>query len=121
MDQYSQYEHSDCEFEEITESINIECSDCITKFTQLRCCKTTGRTDYFIDCKCADKIIMTKKCKICESVNMAKQALEDELDGIMYNFSYDIKHCKDCESALRRISELSVNLRQYNRILIEHL
>jgi len=62
MERYSNYSHSECVFQETTETISIECEDCIDKHKTARCCKTSGFTDYQIECKCFGKHVTKMTC-----------------------------------------------------------
>lgn len=112
-------EHSECEYYEIKETINVQCKDCAYNIKTVQCCKTTGLPDYYIDCKCFVKTLVKKECKICYKIKESIIKLEFELDDLLYSLSYGIKHYKDCKGMIERLQSISMQLRDYNRILIE--
>lgn len=112
------YDHTDCEYEEIQETIHIECKDCIENIRQPRCCKTTGFTDYEIDCKCFDKIITKKVCRKCEDIKEQMDILNNELDEILYFISYEIRRYNDSIHLISRLGDISTKLRLYNNMLL---
>ena len=112
-------EHSECEYYEIKTNIDVECKDCAYNIKSYQCCKSTGRPDYYIDCKCFVKTLVKKECKICYQIKESIIKLELELDDLLYSLSYDIKHYQDCSNKIDMLNTISMQLRDYNRILLE--
>ena len=121
MERPSAYYHDECEFQEITETICIECEDCIDKHKNAQCCKPSGFTDYQIECKCFGRRITKMTCIKCRELEKLKQKLIDESDDILYNLSYDIKNYRDCEEQINRLHGLSKSLRKINSVLLEKM
>jgi len=121
MEQPSAYYHDECEFQEITETICVECEYCIDKPKTARCCKTSGFTDYQNECKCFGKRVTKMTCIKCRELEKLKQKLIDESDDILYNLSYDIKNYRDCEEQINRLHGLSKSLRKINSVLLEKM
>lgn len=109
MERQSEYYHDECEFQEITETICIECEYCIDKHKTARCCKCFGRR------------ITKMTCIKCRELEKLKQKLIDESDDILYNLSYDIKNYRDCEERINRLHGLSKLLRKINSVLLEKM
>ena len=110
--------HPICEKEEITESIFVECYNCINNIRETRCSKSTGSINYHRECKCYDKITIHIVCKKCELITDLLVNLNDELDDLIYNLSYDIKKYKDCKDKINRIHEISKLMREYKSMII---
>jgi hypothetical protein len=105
------YEHDNCEMEEITEKLSIQCKNCIDKTKDLR----TG----WSNCKCGDKYVKKMRCKICSRIKIRINSLQYTLDETLYFIAYDAKNFIDCEDNINKLHELSKELRQCNRILCE--
>ncbi len=108
------YEHSVCEKEEITESIFIECENCINYNNQIRRNEKTT-----CECNCYNKETIKTICKKCYEIENKINSLKDEIDETMFQLSYKIKQCVECGESIDKLYHLSVKLRQYNRMLIE--
>jgi len=110
--------HSICVKEEVTESMFIECYNCIHKIKEAMCCKSSGSISYHTDCKCYEKTITHIICKKCELIRNLLIDLNEELDNLIYNVSYDIKKYIDCKDKINRIHEISKLMREYKSMII---
>lgn len=99
-------QHDVCEKEEIFESTFIECKSCI---------------DNVIDhhCLCAHVSIKKYVCVKCYEIENKINSLKDEADETLYNLSYNIKNYSNCDDAIKKLGDISIALRQYNRMLLE--
>ena len=67
-------------------------------------------------CKITHKI-----CNVCSKLRDKIDELNDELDNLTYNLVIEIKMFADCNDKLQRINEISIELRNLNRMLLENL
>ena len=103
------YMHEKCEYETISEDVVIECEDCIRGI----------RSQRLMD-NCSCKFIKIEKsvCCQCKDIRNHIVYLEDELDSIIYNLSYDIKKLQPCNTMLDRIKDISIQLRVLSSYLL---
>jgi phosphate uptake regulator len=106
MNIINNYKHI-CNNTEIVQHINIECNNCINNINK--------------NCTCSTKIVKKILCSHCENIRNQIKQLEIEIDEILYNLSYDIKNYENCENMINRLSEISIILRFFHRILLEKM
>ena len=105
-------QHTTCEMVDITETVFVECENCIDKIRD-------PLVGGIYDCKCMEKTRIIQTCVKCAQIKDKISTLEDELDELMYHLNYDIKQYEDCDDRISRIRTISNNLRHYNRTLLE--
>ena len=97
----------------VERTLTIECDACIDGYKQ------NIREP---DCRCIiDKIVSVHVCNKCYSVRKKIQDLNSELDDELYNLSLNIRGYRDIKDGISRVEHISNQLRQYNRILLEHM
>lgn len=105
-----------CKKKEITTYIFIQCEVCIDPPNEIRQLIKHG-----YDCACIETSISYNGC-ICTEYREKIDLLKDELDYLMYfTMVNEIKQYKDCDDKLSRIKQISIELRQLNRMLLENL
>lgn len=105
----SRFYHGDClcDKEILTSLIAIQCKNCINYSTE--------------DCDCKDTTIKYEVCNKCSQLRDKIDILNSELDNIAYNMINEIKKFMNCEDTLERINEISIELRNLNRMLLENI
>ena len=101
-----EYVHDLCINEELIESIYIECEGCINN-------------ELNVSCNCKEKIVKKIICKKCYSIENKINSLKDQLDHLLFNIGYNIKHYIDCDEDIQKINSISKLLRMLNSILVE--
>ena len=112
----SVYYHGDCVCEKTitTSNIAIQCEYCIYHNFNF-----PSPNSQF--CTCKYQVITHKICNECAQLRDKIDLLNNELDDILSNLSYDIKMCMNCTEELTRIAQISIELRNTNRQLLENL
>jgi hypothetical protein len=114
----SKYYHGDCicTKKESISLISIQCEYCIN------CSKNTlFYKDKFCECSCKEIKIKHNICEKCASYRDKIDELNDELDTLTYDLVYQIKQFNNCSDKINRIHNISLELRQLNRKLLENL
>ena len=101
-----------CVKTKVKKTITIECDECIDGY------KRNNREP---DCDCTDKILNNLVCEKCNDVRNKIQQLNIDLDDVLYNLSLNIRGYYDIKDDISRVKHISNQLRQYNRILLEHM
>jgi len=96
----------------VEKTITIECDECIDGY---------NRHPREGDCPCSDKTVNILVCEKCNSNRNKIQQLNIDLDDVLYNLSLEIREYKDVTDILFRVKQISNQLRDYNRILLEHM
>ena len=114
----SKFYHGDCLCEKVlcTSIIAIQCEHCISD-DPLR--HQYDRGGY--ECDCKDQKIKHLVCNKCGDLRDKIDILNDELEQTSEDMINEIKMYMSCEDKLVRIKEISVELRNLNRMLLENL
>jgi len=96
----------------VEKTITIECDECIDGY------KRNSREP---DCPCSEKTVNILVCEKCNSNRNKIQQLNIDLDDVLYNLSLEIREYNDITDILYRVKQISNQLRDYNRILLEHM
>lgn len=101
-----------CVKTKIEKTITVECDECIDGY------KRSTREP---DCPCTDKIVNILICEKCDNIRTGIQELNFELDDILYKLSLEIREYHDITDGLIKVKQISDQLRQHNRILLEQM
>jgi len=114
----SKFYHGDCVCikTKCSSNIAIQCYSCINCPGEV---KQMERVGY--DCDCTTLTITHKICNVCSKLRDKIDELNEELDNLTYNLVIEIKMFADCNDKLQRINEISIELRNLNRMLLENL
>jgi hypothetical protein len=107
-----------CEKNIKTTTFFIQCKECIDPSPELIQMIKRG-----YECDCCETTITYNEC-ICNEYREKIDLLKDELDHIIYfsnNMMNEIKHYNKCDDNLYRIKQISIEMRQLNRMLLENL
>jgi len=114
----SRFYHGDClcEKEVRTSLIAVQCEDCINNDESRY---YNNYRDYKCDCK--NIRIKHMECFKCGELRDNIDNLNEELNKINYTMMCEIRMYMDCEQRMERIKEISIELRNLNRRLLENL
>ena len=114
----SKFYHGDCLCEKniSTSIVAIQCKYCIDDDESRYWNNSRG-----YKCLCKDIRIKHMICNICGSLRDKIDLLNDELDKLSYNMIDEIKQYFDCKDKIKRITEISLQLRHLNHQLLQNL
>lgn len=115
-----EFEHESCNYIDSAERIGITCQNCIDKNREARC-SVHGTIDYWIDCKCNDKMLNVSKCETCENIKSEMGKLRGIIRNLLFELSNDMVECEDCEEKINQLHDMSSRLRTCNRIILEKM
>jgi hypothetical protein len=104
-----------CDKMSSTTKLAIQCKYCID-CTDIQYLHNKGQW-----CSCVEVEIANNICNICAELRDRIDALNEELDQVVFQMVEDIKQFIDCREKIKHTEEISVELRQLNRKLLENL
>jgi hypothetical protein len=115
----SKYYPGDCKCKktESTSFIVVQCQDCIRDDVP-RICEKNSRDS---GCSCIEVEFKHFICNTCAAYRDNIDMLNEKIDNLTYSLVYNIKHFINCTNEINEIHNISLELRQLNRKLLENL
>ena len=102
-----------CEKTPIEDTIDVQCGDCISGY------KRADRHPY---CDCTQKVTTLMICIECNNIRNNIQTMNDELDDLLFDLSRQIRrYDPEVDAMLNRLKQISIELRQLDRKLLEKI
>ena len=102
-----------CEKTPIEDAIDVQCGNCISGY------KRSARHP---DCDCTQTETTLMICVECNNIRNNIQTLNDELDDVLFDLSRQIRrYDPEIDVMLNRLKQISIELRQLDRKLLEKI
>ena len=104
-----------CTFYTETQTVKIECENCID-------CVINLDTGKIYDCRCYHKTIVKQSCLKCEMLKQTIEKCQEEIDKMLLEEGYKIRTLCTCdEGAFKKIPELVRKMRHCQRVLLQKM